>query len=337
MSPQGIPPAAIILGDRAQDLIYPEKVLLQLNEVAQIILSGTPQEIFSNLIHENTLSQVEILFSGWGAPRLDDETLAKLPNLKAVFYGAGSIRGMVTPEFWAREIPIVSAWAMNAIPVAQMTLAMILLGLKQALPSARMTSERRSHARVQVPTGIFGGCVGLLSLGQIGQRVAEYLKPFEVEVLAYDPFCPPQKAKSLGVTLVGLEEVFQQGDVVSVHTPWLPETEGLVSAELLRQLRPGASFINTSRGAVVDEPALVEFLQSRPDVQAFLDVTWPEPAPPESPLYTLPNVLLTPHIAGSIDRECARMGLEMVAEARRWFAGESLQWQVTEAMAKRMA
>lgn len=116
--------------------------------------------------------------------------------------------------------------------------------------------------------------------------------------------------------------------MITCHTPWLPETEGLLNGQLFRQMKPGANFINTARGAVVNEPELIEVLRERPDLFAVLDVTWPEPPIAGSPFYSLPNVILTPHVAGTMNDECRRMGRMMVDELERWLAGQPLRHQV---------
>jgi len=103
----------------------------------------------------------------------------------------------------------------------------------------------------------------------------------------------------------------------------------MIRYQHLTLLKEGASFINTSRGAVVNEPELIRFLQERPDVQAVLDVTHPEPPVPESPLYDLPNVFLTPHLAGSLGGECRRMAQFMMEELERYLRGEPLRWEIT--------
>jgi phosphoglycerate dehydrogenase-like enzyme len=171
----------------------------------------------------------------------------------------------------------------------------------------------------------------------IARLVRERLRPFDLKVLAYDPFAKPEEAARLGVTLVPLEVLFRESDVVSLHTPWLKETEGLITGELLASMKPGATFVNTARGAVVREPEMIEVLQRRPDLFAVLDVTYPEPPVADSPLYSLPNVFLTPHIAGSMDHECRRMGRYMIEELDRFLAGQPLAWQVTREKAALLA
>jgi phosphoglycerate dehydrogenase-like enzyme len=145
------------------------------------------------------------------------------------------------------------------------------------------------------------------------------------------------RAAELGVELVDLDRLFAEADVVSLHTPWLPETEGLIAGRHFERLRPGATFINTARGAVVREPEMTAVLQRRPEVYAVLDVTWPEPPAAGSPLYTLPNVFLTPHMAGSMGPECRRMGRFMADELGRYLRGDSLLGEVTREAAARLA
>jgi phosphoglycerate dehydrogenase-like enzyme len=125
--------------------------------------------------------------------------------------------------------------------------------------------------------------------------------------------------------------------VVSLHTPWLKETEGMITGQHIASMRPGATFINTARGAVVREQELIDVLQQRPDLFAVLDVTYPEPPAPDSLLYTLPNVVVTPHIAGPVGDECHRLGRYMVEELWRYLHGEELRWGITREMAKVLA
>lgn len=322
----------------ARPVIYTAEAEQAIRGLCDLVLD-LPQGV-SPAEHARELEQVELLFTSWGAPRLTAETLALMPRLKAVFYAAGSVRSTVTDAFWERDIPICSAASLNAIPVAEYTFAQIILCLKQSFHLARMTRQERAYANrsgLAAPLGTYGATIGLVSMGEIARQLLERLRTLDVSVQVYDPYLSPEKAEATGVSLVSLEELFATSDVVSVHAPWLPETVGMITGELLGRLKPGAAFINTARGAVVDEIALGKVLAQRPDLQAILDVTYPEPPPPESPLYTLPNVFLTPHIAGSLDRECARMGDAMVEEARRFLKSQPLTLRVTPEIYARMA
>lgn len=283
------------------------------------------------------LADAQIILSSWGGPRLDAAFLAALPGLEAVFYAAGSVRGLVTDALWPRDIPLCSAWGANAVPVAEFTLAQVILCLKHAHQRSRATHAAQRHVSAVVPPGNYGSRVGLIGLGMIGRAVAELLKALRVEVWACDPVADPAKAAALGVTLVELDALFRECDVVSLHAPALDSTRGMITGEHFRRMKAGASFINTARGAIVREPEMLAVLQARPDLFAVLDVTDPEPPAPGSPLYTLPNVFLTPHLAGSNGRECWRMGECMLAEVRRFLAGEPLHWRVTRQAAELMA
>jgi phosphoglycerate dehydrogenase-like enzyme len=284
------------------------------------------------------LTAVEVVWSTWGMPTLADADFACLPKLRAVFYAAGTVRGFA-PPLLERGITLCSAWRANALPVAEATLAHILLALKQTWAQARAVRAARDWNAADRPpiTGAYGATVGLIALGAVGRRVVELLRPFDLHVLAYDPFAPPAAAAALGVELVSLEDIFRRADVVSVHAPWLPQTEGMIGGRHLEMLKPHATFINTARGAVVREGEMIEVLCRRPDVQAILDVVYPEPPVCISALYDLPNVLLTPHIAGSMGNEVLRMTDWMIEECTRYLAGEPLRHQVTPALLATMA
>lgn len=303
----------------------------------QVEIYAPPLTANAVVANRAVLHDADVIFSGWGGPRMDADFLDAAPNLKAVFYGAGSIRGLVTDAFWAREILITSAAAANAVPVAEFTLAQILLSLKRTWFYALEGKRTGQWVERRLVPGAYGSTVGLISLGLIGRRVAELLRPFDVRVIAYDPFVSQATAAELGVELVSLDEVFQRAEVVSLHTPWLPETVGMITGAHFAQMKPDATFINTARGAIVREDEMIAVLQQRPDIYALLDVTYPEPPAAGSPLYSLPNVILTPHIAGSLDAECWRMGHYMVEELERYLKREPLRYAVTPEQFARMA
>lgn len=287
--------------------------------------------------HTAALAEADVLFATWGMPKLDADFLDAAPKLKAIFYAAGSVKGFATPEAYKRGIQISSAWQANAIPVAEYSHATILLGLTGFWSSQRLARAGKFEHQHFPVAGGFHSNVGLVSLGAIGRLVAGHLARHEINILAYDPYATPAGAASLGVTLVSLEELFAKSHVVSIHTPWLPETAKMINAALLRSMPQTATLINTSRGAVIDEVDLCEVLAERQDITAILDVTHPEPPLPDSPLRTLENVVLTPHIAGSIGGEIARMGYWMKDELDLYLAGKPLQHGVSEDMLACMA
>jgi len=168
--------------------------------------------------------------------------------LRVVLYGAGSIRRVATPALWERDVRITSAYAANAVPVSEYTLAAILFSLKRGWHFA--FSARHDMAmpgQGQVP-GAYDSTVGLVSLGKVGRLVRERLRPFDLRLVAYDPYVTPEEARSLDVDLMSLEDLFESSDVVSLHTPWLTETEGMILGSHLASMKRNATLINTSRG-----------------------------------------------------------------------------------------
>jgi phosphoglycerate dehydrogenase-like enzyme len=322
-----------LLDDAAFPMIYGSD---EQRDIAQIIDFVGPRQTRASLpAHKHLLRDMDVLFSGWGCVVVDEAFLDAAPNLKAIFYGAGAVGSWMTDAVWERGVLVTSAYAANAVPVAEYTMASIVMALKQAWSLARQTRQQRVFVPRDGAPGCYGSTVGLVSLGMIGRTLLNLLQPFDLHVMAYDPFLSEAEMARMGVTKVSLEQLFLRSDVVSVHTPDLPETEGMITGEMINSMRSGATFINTARGQVVREAEMVDVLRQRPDLQAVLDVTWPEPPPTGSPLYTLENVFLTPHIAGSVGRECRRMGRYMVEELERYITGKPLKWLISPEVALR--
>lgn len=312
------------------ELVYPKAVRKEIESLSNIYKQPlTNQQLQQDL---SVLHEAEVIFSGWGGPKLDQTLLNAAPNLKAFFYAAGSLKHTVTKAAWERDILLTNAVKANAVPVAEYTLSQILFCLKKGWTFTRSIRRNKQYpTKTNDVSGAFGSTVGIVSLSTVGRMVCELLKSFDVHVIAYDPYIKADEAAKLGVKLCSLEEIFSRSDVVSLHTPLLEETRGMIGKELLSRMQPSASMINTSRGAIVKEAEMVKVLQERPDITAVLDVTSPEPPHPDSPLYILDNVILTPHLAGSAGKECGRMGYCMLEEFKRYVKKEPLQWQVKEA------
>ncbi|MEI6564716.1 MAG: hydroxyacid dehydrogenase [bacterium] len=288
--------------------------------------------------HADKLAGVEAIFSTWGMPALGDAELERMPALRAVFYAAGTVKGFARP-FLNRRVTMCSAWGANAVSVAEFCLGQILLACKGYFRNTRDCREagcNRQNVAFQ-GRGAYGEKVALLGAGQIGRRLIEMLRPFQIKLLVVDPYLSETEAGELNVRKVSLEEAFREAYVVSNHLPNLPTLQKVLNGPLFASMRPDATFINTGRGAQVNEPELIEILTRRPDLLALLDVTDPEPAPEGSGFYHLPNVQLSSHMAGAHDDEVVRMADTMIEEFRRWQGGEVLRYAVTLDMLERMA
>ncbi|MFC8955740.1 hydroxyacid dehydrogenase [Streptomyces sp. NPDC057101] len=282
------------------------------------------------------LADAEILLTCWGAPPLSAEVLDRAPRLRAVVHAAGSVKHHITDACWERGLRVTSAAAANALPVAEYTLAAILFAGKRVLGSARRYAELRAdHAWLteSADGGNYRRTIGVVGASRIGRRVIELLRPFDLDVLLYDPYvdAPPP-----GVELVGLDELCARSSVVSVHAPQLPSTYRMIGAAQLAAMPDGATLVNTSRGSLIDEQALLPHLLTG-RLHAVLDVTDPELPPSDSPLYTLPNVLLTPHVAGSLGNELHRMADQAIEEVARYARGEPFAEEVRASDLQRSA
>lgn len=284
------------------------------------------------------LATAEVLLTGWGCPRITADLLDAAPKLRAIVHAAGTIKTFVDPIVFDRGVEVSSAAAANAIPVAEFTVAAVVLAAKRAFRHRdwyRSAGSKRPLPGAPI-LGTLGTTVGVLGASRIGRLVIERLRGLDVDVLVTDPYLNRAEAAALGARWCELPELFGASDIVTVHAPLLPETGGLVSAELLAAMPDGGVLINTARGGLVDHVALErECAAGRLD--AVLDVTDPEPLPADSLLLRLPNVFVTPHLAGAMSSESTRLGDAAVAEIERLAAGKPLAEAITHADLRRIA
>lgn len=279
------------------------------------------------------LAGVEVLLTGWGTPHLDRPALERLPRLAAIVHCGGSVKSMVSPAVWQRGIVVSSAAEVNAIPVAEYTFAAIVMAGKKAPFLAADARRHRTdwgyrHGRGAMSN--FGLTVGIVGFSKIGRRVVDRLRQLdEVTCLVADPFADPEAVRTAGARPAELHQMLPEVDVLSIHAPLLPSTHHLIGRRELALLPDHATIINTARGALLDTAALAEECRTG-RVHAILDVTDPEPLPADSVLYDLPNVMITPHVAGSLDTEIRRMTDAALDEVERFLAGRLLLNQVME-------
>ncbi|HQE32850.1 MAG TPA: hydroxyacid dehydrogenase [Propionibacteriaceae bacterium] len=312
------PKAVAVMRRHFFDEHFDTSRLARLNDLVELV--GPVLEDVDSPEAREQLADVEVIISGWGMPALTTERLAAMPKLRGVFHCAGSVRGHVTDEVWDRDITITSAASANAVPVVEYTVAMIVLALKKAL---FVPMDRIEHGGWGDLSG-YERTVGLVGLSMIGRGVAAALPKLlpTTTILAYDPFATPENTAGLGVELVSLDELCRRSDVLSIHAPNLPSTRHMIAAEQLALMPDHATLLNTARGALLDHDALAaECATGR--IDAILDVTDPEPLPADHPLQSLPNVLLTPHIAGSRGTELHRMTDLALRDLTAWLDGRT--------------
>lgn len=278
------------------------------------------------------MREAEVLLTCWGAPVLDDSALEAAPRLRAVVHAAGTVRRHVTEACWRRGLVISSAAWANALPVAEYTVAVILLANKRIFRIRDLYREQRGSRldlqRLFAGAGNYHRTVGIVGASRIGRRVLELLRPYDLDLLLHDPFITEAHSRGFGARLVDLDELCATSDMVSIHAPQLPETHHLIDRRRLALLRDGATLVKTARGALVDQDALITELAAG-RIDAVIDVTDPDVLPAQSPLYDLPNVLLTPHVAGSLGTELHRMAAAAVDEVERYANGLPFAYTVS--------
>ncbi|MEV4954451.1 hydroxyacid dehydrogenase [Paenarthrobacter nitroguajacolicus] len=317
---------ALAMGPGVVSRVFPARRLETLSPGLRL-LSPEPMEEFTSPRSLELLAETDILITGWGCPKLDAAALAAAPRLTHVLHAGGTVKHHVTDECWERGIEISTAADANSIPVAEYTVAMILLANKRVLQIARkLHSEKTELEPDQLfpDMGNFGKRVGIIGASRIGKHVIRLLKSYDVQIVVADPFLDDAAAAALGVERVSLEELASSCDVVSLHAPSLPSTRNLIHQGLVASFKPGATFINTARGELVDQDALLRRIEEG-DLYAVLDVTTPWVLPADSGFYSHPHVLLTPHLAGSLGMELERMAVSTIEEAHRLSRGEPLR------------
>ena len=331
---------AIFLCERDHTIfkVYDDDTLAALQR-----MTGIEKRVYTKaevLADPARFADVRYIFSTWHMPVMSEAEIATaFPALEAVFYGAGTVQQFARP-FLARGVKVFSAWAANAVPVAEMTVAQILLANKGYYLTSRLYRENgnaAARAAFADCRGNYGETVGIIGAGMVGRLVIEMLQRYYLKVIVFDPFLPDERAAALGVEKCSLQDVFARAFVVSNHLANNEQTKGMLTYAHFAAMRKNAVFINTGRGAQVVEDDLVRALEERPDLTALLDVTYPEPPVEGHPFYTLPNCLLTPHIAGSAGDEVARMGLYMCRECEAYLDGAPTRYEVTEQMLATMA
>ena len=256
---------------------------------------------------DEVLERTEVLLSGWSPPPIIAEVLDRMPNLHLVAHAVGGVQGLEL--FEERGITVVSQAEANATPTAEYAVAMILLANISAFRAQRLYRQERAYIdreRHFLDTGNYESRVGILGAGNVGRTVLALLRSYDLDLMVFDPGLTAEQIRGFEARKVDLLELLATSDVISVHAPDTPRTHHMIGAAELSLIKDGATLVNSARGRIIDQDALVAEL-STGRIDAVLDVTEPEVLAPDHPLHELPNVVLTPHIAGSMGRELHRL------------------------------
>jgi phosphoglycerate dehydrogenase-like enzyme len=336
-SPKTLCKGLIILNDSDFRVIYGDAELEEINKYVDLY---HPQMSAKKLLSDlSVLEDAEVIFSGWGAPVFTDDVLDAAPNLKAIFYAAGSVKLLAHKgELFDRGIKLTSSVLANSIPVAEFCLSQIIFSLKLGWHhSLKILKDKKwmpYQERFEVP-GCYQSTVGIISLGAISRKLIELLRPYDINIMVSSHYLSEGQAQEMGVIKASKEDIFQNADVVSLHSPG--HHKNVVTGEHLMMMKKNATFLNTARGACVNETEMIEALRKRPDIMALLDVTDPEPPKDGSELFYMPNIVTFPHISGSMHAECRRMAQYAIDDFHRFQKDEPLKYEVTKEQWEYMA
>lgn len=336
------PKILVSMGRGDFDLFYPQHMQDALASIADPVYALTEERPSQDEFIAQ-LQGCEALFSWWGTPKLTKEVLAAAPDLRLVCHAGGSVRHLMPEppsEFYRRGLQISSATPVMSPYVAEHTLALAVAVLRR-LSLFRDRMKDSSYWGYQdsapyLPDTIIGQKVGLVGLGMISWEFVRMIKPYQCELYAFSTHGDPTRAGQEGITLVELDELLSTCPIICLFAAVRPDTIGMIDKRRLKLIKDGSVLINTARGKLIDEEALVEELKTG-RIWAGIDVTDPEPPAVDSPLRTLPNVMLSPHVAGPTPTRYWEFVQYAIEDLRRYLAGKPLLGAVTEERLERMA
>lgn len=311
-------------------IIFPQvinpKTLEKIKALGEVSINQTRGNDVDNAAA--LIADADFAITSWGSPAMTRQLLDKAPNLKLIVHAAGSVKSIVTDEMYDRGVRIVSAAQVLSTGVSETALGLTIASVKNFFAlNAETHAGGWSHDGI---TEMYDITIGIVGFGLAGRHYAELLQNFAVDVIAYDPGVSAEDMAKVGVRKAALEEVFAQSDVISLHAPELPSTRHIVNRDSLAAMKNGAILINTARGSLVDEEALVEALTNGKLKCACLDVTDPEPPVADSPLRKLPNCILTPHLAGQAANGLRKLGDHCYQQIVNYIEGKPLSGEIRQ-------
>jgi phosphoglycerate dehydrogenase-like enzyme len=310
------------------DKVFTPKLLERIRGYGEVVTDGFAG-VNSAQRMQRLIEGADIAITSWGCLPLTEEILVRAPQLKAVLHAAGSVKGIVTPELWRRGIRVSSGAEAIAKGVGESALGLTICSLKDFWRLSRHTQAGGWDENLHRVKELHEITIGVIGAGRTGKHYIRLLQNFDVEVLVYDPFISESDARKLGAAKSDLDALLARSDVVSIHAPSLPETRHMINRERLALMNDDCILINTARGSIIDEEALAEEL-GKGRLFACLDVTEPEPPAPDHPFRTLPNVILTPHIAGATNNGLHRLGRYVADELQAFLEGRLMDGEVNE-------
>lgn len=325
---------AIVCGTDNTERLFPSSALQRLRALGALRINPNRGEPTPEQLIE-LAEEADVIVTSWGSPQLTAEVMRKLPRLRYVAHAAGSVKPIVSDAMFDRGVRVTSSAKVLGMGVAETALGYTIACVKNLFNVSRgiHAGGWTKEAPLKEYDGIremFEIKIGVVGGGMAGSHYMKLLSMFDVEILLYDPFISAEQARDrFCAKKVSLEELLSQAEVISIHAPSIPETYHMVNADTLKLMRRDATLINTARGSIIDEEALYAHMKAGNLKYACLDVFDPyEPLLPENPLRTLPNCILSPHLAGLTHNGLLRIGAHCADEIERFAAGKPLTTEI---------
>ena len=334
---RGKPKILIALRPALFDLLFAKEEQARLRRLGDVTMPGQEGDL-SEAQLTALIGGHEIVITSWGTPSFSAAVLAEADRLKLIAHSAGSIKLMLPPPVFAAGRRVTHVAYSMSIPVAETTLALILLCLRNYHKIDRAFKDHGWEAARALPPGaeLTGNRVGVIGAGYTGRAVMRRLLGMEAEVWLCDPYVSEENAAAIGVRKVALETLMRQCPIVTLQAPATSESYRMIGADQLGWLRDGAILINTARAHLIDEAALLAELRSG-RISAALDVFDQEPLPDDSPFRDLDNLIITPHIAAVTHQSYKRQGQITADEIESFLSEGKLRYEVTRDMLDTMA
>lgn len=320
----------LIMSPSTREMVINERAINRLKAFGEVYISnGEPQA--------EAIKGATIAITSWGNTPIDEEQLKNAPDLKLVCHAAGSVKPIVSDALWKKGVRVTSSNAPLGMGVAETALGFTISASKNFYNlNASVKNGGWEEGKTDIRE-LFELTVGVVGFGWAGKHYAELMRNFLVDVVVYDPNMSEEKIASVGARKVELEELLKVSDIISIHAPSIPETYHMFNSETLAMMKKDAVLINTARGSLIDEEALVKHMLAGNLKYACLDVTDPEPPMKDSPLLSVPNIIMTPHLAGLAQNGLRRIGSHVADEIGKFLSGSPMLAEVTEDMLAKMA
>lgn len=326
---------AILMDAALRPSLISDKVIRKLSTYGEVALNETGGTAPEDIIP--LLRDADIAITSWGNIGIGSDLLEYAPDLKLVAHAAGSVKPIVTDALFEKGVKVTSSARILSTGVSETALGLTIACAKDFFQWNRKISQGEWITDYSTITELYGITIGVIGAGFAGAHYIELLQVFDVDVAAYDPLRSAEELSAMGARKMELQELLAASDIISLHAPSLDSTYHMIDEKALARMKDQAILINTARGSLIDEDALYHAMSAGKLKYACLDVTDPEPPTPDNPLRSLPNCIMTPHIAGQANNGKLRIGDHVLSEITRFLNGEPLRDEITRDMLSTMA